>query len=667
MGSGSPGQSYRVFRNVVNDPATGVSIGTTNSWVFWDTAAAVAQTFHYWVRAENGESVSALSTSDSGFRASPTVNGTAGQTLEPPPEPTGNPVTAAKVALGKALFWDEQLSSTNTVACGTCHFPEKGGGDPRSAPGVARALHFGPDRITGTADDVIGSPGVPLTRTDGLYVWDEVRGFQEQITPRASRPMTDAAYIRELFWDGRASGEFRDPLTNAVVLAAGGALESQSLVPLLSSAEMASVDRTWADVVAKITVSWPLALASNLPVGLARWVGNRTYPQLFDDAFGTPEITPVRIAFAIASYERTLFSDRTPFDEASALLRERPVAAARGLNTFNSHTCATCHAGVTFSDGLPHHIGLRPLGDSEDLGRFVVTGAAADRGKFITASLRNVTLRGTFMHTGAIASLDQVFRFYDRGGDFNSAANEVRGINLNAQERGDLAAFLETLTDPRVRARQFPFDRPTLFSESNRSPTVSGSGVPGSGGSVPRISTIDPSFLGNTRFNLTIDGAAGGAAAVLVIDSREPPLDRIPTTAEVSARFSVVLEGSGALGGHAAVRWPVPVNQRSPALGGSPGGMLSTQLRPPDLPPAPASTSRSSSANGTIETTGNARLAALSSRVLAGAEGGFPSPASSWAAVAPNVSSRGRSVRRSPDSESPAPSVPRCLNWCRTV
>src|SRR5262245_39974835 len=163
---------------------------------------------------------------------------------------------------------------------------------------------------------------------------------------------------------------------------------------------MAHVGRTWDDVVAKIAAAWPLALASNVPGGLARWIGGRTYPQLFDDAFGTPEITPVRMAFAIASYERTLFSDRTPFDEANALIRERWPAASRGLNTFNTLTCVNCHAGVTFSDGLPHHIGVRPLEDPEDAGRFAVTGVASDRGKFITASLRNVALRGPFMHTG---------------------------------------------------------------------------------------------------------------------------------------------------------------------------------------------------------------------------------------------------------------------------
>src|SRR5262245_42082420 len=157
-------KSYRIFRNTVNDPATASVVGATASWVFWDTAAPAAQTLHYWVRAENGDAVSALGTGDAGSRGNPSATGTTAAILEPPPEPIGNPVTAAKVALGKALFWDEQLSSTSTVACGTCHFPEKGGGDPRAAAGVDRVLHFGPDRIAGTPDDVVGSAGVPLTR-----------------------------------------------------------------------------------------------------------------------------------------------------------------------------------------------------------------------------------------------------------------------------------------------------------------------------------------------------------------------------------------------------------------------------------------------------------------------------------------------------------------------
>ena len=53
------------------------------------------------------------------------------QLITPPPESSANPVTEQKRVLGKILFWDEQLSSDDTVACGTCHIPAAGGGDPR--------------------------------------------------------------------------------------------------------------------------------------------------------------------------------------------------------------------------------------------------------------------------------------------------------------------------------------------------------------------------------------------------------------------------------------------------------------------------------------------------------------------------------------------------------
>src|SRR5688572_13936500 len=62
--------------------------------------------------------------------------------LQPPIAPLQNPVTPAKAYLGKTLFWDEQMSSTGTMACATCHLPEAGGADPR-AP---LANHPGADR-----------------------------------------------------------------------------------------------------------------------------------------------------------------------------------------------------------------------------------------------------------------------------------------------------------------------------------------------------------------------------------------------------------------------------------------------------------------------------------------------------------------------------------------
>ena len=76
------------------------------------------------------------------------------QLVTPPPVSPENPLTEEKRVLGKILFWDEQLSSDDTVACGTCHIPAAGGADPRFA------AHPGPDGLFGTEDDTIGSAGI---------------------------------------------------------------------------------------------------------------------------------------------------------------------------------------------------------------------------------------------------------------------------------------------------------------------------------------------------------------------------------------------------------------------------------------------------------------------------------------------------------------------------
>ena len=100
--------------------------------------------------------------------------------LQSPPVPAGNPVTPAKTVLGKILFWEEQMSSSNRVACGTCHKSEIGGGDNRRAP------HPGLDGVAGNADDTFGSPGVINSRVDNTYQPDTNFGLQEQVTGRAS-------------------------------------------------------------------------------------------------------------------------------------------------------------------------------------------------------------------------------------------------------------------------------------------------------------------------------------------------------------------------------------------------------------------------------------------------------------------------------------------------
>ena len=505
--------SYRVYRHTANESGAATAIGTTAEAVFFDATAAAGQTYFYWVRAENGGAASGLSAGDAGTRGTGTA-----QPVAPPAAPPGNPVTAAKAALGKALFWDEQLSSSRTVACGTCHMGLNGGSDPRSL-NSRRAAHPGKDGAPGTADDIQGSPGVPLALADGSYQWSASFGVGEQVTGRRGMSHINSGYGPVLFWDGRASQTFRDPLTNEIVLAAGGALENQALGPILNDVEMAHTGRSWGEVTTRIAVSRPLALSPSVPPALAAWIGERNYPELFAEVFGTSEITPVRIAMAIATYERTLYSDRTPFD-----VGDLTAAEARGRQVYNQSECNDCHAGATLTNFQFENTGVRP--SDEDSGRFAVTGDQNDLGRFSTPSLRNIELRAPYMHNGRFNTLEEVVEFYNRGGDFpglNTNRRRIRRLNLTAQQKADLVAFLKRpLTDPRVAAELPPFDRPMLYSESSRVPQVVGSGLAGAGGLTPQSVAIEPPLAGNPRFTVAVRNALGGAQATLIIDRNDP-------------------------------------------------------------------------------------------------------------------------------------------------
>ncbi|HEY0547930.1 MAG TPA: cytochrome c peroxidase [Pyrinomonadaceae bacterium] len=547
---------YQIFRNTTNDPATAISVGSTAAPNFFDPTAVANQTYFYWVRAENGSILSPLSAPDTGVRA----NGAGGaQALNPPPIPPGNLVTATKASLGKALFWDEQLSSTRTVACGTCHHAGNGGSDPRSLVGNTRATNAGADNVFGTADDVYASPGVPLNNADGAYDWSTNYGLKEQVTGRKSLSYINAGYSPVLFWDGRATPTFLDPITNAVLLQNGGALENQVLGPPLSSAEMAHVGRNWTEVASRVAESKPLALSPNVPAALQTWIGGRSYPELFNEAFGTPDVTPARIAFAIATFERTLYADRTPWDAAVSGIAPLTAQEQRGQGVFNANQCNGCHTGALFSDNLFHNIGLRP--QTEDTGRFQVTGNSQNLGEFRTPSLRNAELRGPYMHNGHFQTLEEVVEFYNRGGDFNAPNKDprVRPRGLSTQQKADLVAFLKRpLTDPRISAQSAPFDRPILYSESTRMPQVTGAGTPGAGGAVPQIVAIAPPLVGNPNFTVAISAGLANAQSILVIDDNDPGAGpNIPANASF-ARMNMQLSSNTLGGGYGSVSLAIP-------------------------------------------------------------------------------------------------------------
>ncbi len=554
---------YRIFRNTVNDPSTATDVGTTAANLFFDTTAAVGQPYYYWVRAENSSGQSLLGAPDLGTRANGNFPGSTFPPLEPPLESPENPVTAAKAYLGKTLFWDEQLSSTKTVACGTCHRPARGGSDPRTDVFDNRSRNPGPDNTFGTVDDIFGSPGVIQNNADGTYSYNALFGFREQVTNRKSPSYLNAAYSPQgIFWDGRASNEFRDPITNQVVIPLIASLESQALGPPVSTAEMGHAGRDWNQVAARVQVSKPLALASNIPTALKTWIGDRTYEELFQEAFGSPNVTPTRIAMAIATHERTLFSDQTPLDKAVAGIEPLTASEAHGQQVFEMNNCAACHLSSLLSDQAFHNIGVRP--QSEDPGRFAVTGQEIDRSAFKTPGLRNVELRFPYMHNGRFGSIEDVIEFYRRGGDFdapNVDHEQIHPLNLTNEERADLAAFLKRpLTDERVRNELPPFDRPQLFTESDRFPQITGTGRPGTGGVMPEVAVNSPGLLGNQTFTVGVSRGIGGGQAYLVIDATDPGVGASIPAGGAFLYRNIALTGSGAGTGYGSTVFPIPNN-----------------------------------------------------------------------------------------------------------
>jgi hypothetical protein len=213
------------------------------------------------------------------------------------------------------------------------------------------------------------------------------------------------------------------------------------------------------------------------------------------------------------------------------------------------------------------NIGVRPA--SADRGRGAVTNDPIDDGRFKTPTLRNVELHGPFMHNGRFATLEDVVNIYNRGGDFDAPNIDhelIRPLNLNLQEKAALAAFMKRpMTDLRVRDQLPPFDRPQLYTESNRVPQVTGTGRAGSGGYVPKIIAIEPPLVGNPSFTVCVSDALGGAQGVLVIDSSDPGVGSTIPAAGSLVRTEANLGGSGNGYGYTSINFPIPNN---PALVG---------------------------------------------------------------------------------------------------
>ncbi|MGH9691383.1 MAG: cytochrome-c peroxidase [Candidatus Acidiferrales bacterium] len=236
---------------------------------------------------------------------------------------------------------------------------------------------------------------------------------------RNAPTVLNAAYFPRLFWDGRA-----------------GSLEEQSGDPMVNPLEM--------DQPHKVTVS--------------KVVSDQAYKAEFQKAFGPGPVTLVKIEKSLASYERTLLSADSPFDqyEYGGDKQALSPSAIRGLTAFmdaKRGNCAACHTiektYALFTDGKFHNTGagLNAEGDFTDPGRYGITKSQADTGAFKTPTLRNVALTAPYMHDGSLKTLKDVVDFYAGGGNPNPYLDkEMKTIHLSGRDRRDLVAFLQSLT-----------------------------------------------------------------------------------------------------------------------------------------------------------------------------------------------------------------------------
>jgi cytochrome c peroxidase len=325
----------------------------------------------------------------------------------PPPVPPDNPMSAQKVELGRHLFYDKRLSNDGTFSCASCHL---------------QALAFTDARAT-----AIGSTG--------------------QLHPRSSMSLANVGYAPTLTW------------ANPLMVA----LERQALVPLFGDAPI------------------ELGLYSIGQIE-ERLRGVAIYRESFRAAFPEVEqpVTANHMNKALAAFQRTLISGRSAFDRwffdgDDTAMSE---SAQRGYALFEGPAlgCSRCHAGFNFSDhtradgeansAAPYHnTGLYNLDRAgtypePNTGVYEVTLNPADMGRFKVPSLRNIAVTAPYMHDGSIATLSEVLDHYAAGGrtivdgryagkgSENPLKSErLTGFLLDSEQRADLLAFLESLTD----------------------------------------------------------------------------------------------------------------------------------------------------------------------------------------------------------------------------
>ncbi len=323
--------------------------------------------------------------------------------------PKDNPLTTAKVNLGRQLFFDKRLSADASVSCATCHDPK-------------------------------------LAFTDGRNL---AVGIGNRVGRRNSPTLLNAMFVSGQFWDGRVDS-----------------LEAQAKLPLIESNEMGneSLEQVAArleavpeyarqfrevfggpvtvDFIAKAIASFERTLVSaNSP--LDRFV-NGDRDALSESARRGFVLFRTKGRCTICHNLNQAFPFLTDQN-----FRNTGVAA----NSLSFDRFARTAMRLSKSADLSLTLkGLAAEEGAAELGRFLVTGSALDIGTFRTPSLRNVELTAPYFHDGSAATLGDVLRFYIKGGNENPSKDwELQPLDLSDDEQHDLIEFLKSLTSDDAR------------------------------------------------------------------------------------------------------------------------------------------------------------------------------------------------------------------------
>lgn len=317
-----------------------------------------------------------------------------------------NPITRAKIELGRQLFFDKRLSRDETISCASCHQPANSYTDAR-----------------------------PIAI-----------GIEEQVGRRNSPTLINRLFSKTQFHDGRADS-----------------LEEQVLGPIESSFEMGFRREQLVDRLTKIPgyqLQFDKIFEQGItPETIAQAIATfeRTLVSGSTSWDHYARLNAFQIAYSEDLSDIELLREEDPdlaenYDKLLQDFNSRPIssAAMRGGELFfgGKLNCTTCHAGSNFTDEAFHNIGIGiDRGADVDQGRREVTKHQEDYGAFKTPTLRNVALTAPYMHDGSLSTLEEVIEWYVKGGHPNAQlSDQIETLDLSKEEKSDLVAFLKSLT-----------------------------------------------------------------------------------------------------------------------------------------------------------------------------------------------------------------------------